>query len=127
MIKYSKEQFPDFDRHLWLQPSGFENGFYLFSTEVVLLKVRISKKEYNHHLFDMNRGESSVPNIDPGNRRRLPSHGKLGLVLLRQHPRRLHPHQFAFLELWTRENFGLSQNWTSPRIDTIGIVFASPC
>ena len=35
MIKYSKEQFPDFDRHLWLQPSGFENGFYLFSTEVV--------------------------------------------------------------------------------------------
>ena len=75
----------------------------------------------------MNRGQSSVPNIDPGNRRRLPSHGKLGLVLLCQHPRRLHPHQFAFLELWTRENFGLSQNWTSPRIDTIGIVFASPC
>ena len=50
------------------------------------------------YLLDMDRRQSAISDINPRNRRGLPPHRQLGLVLLRQHPRGLHAHKFAFLE-----------------------------
>ena len=51
------------------------------------------------HLFDMDRSQSTVTNVDSSYRRRLSSQLQLCLVLFCKHPRRLHPHKFAFLQL----------------------------
>ena len=50
------------------------------------------------HLFYMDRGQSTVPNVDSGNWWRLSPHLQLCLVLFCEHPRRLHAHKFAFLQ-----------------------------
>ena len=84
-------------------------------------------KNHFFYLLDMDRRQSAISDINPRNRRRFPPHRQLRLVLLRQHPRGLHAHKFAFLKqgrVWLLE---FSQTVKPPQIYTIGIVFASPC
>ena len=79
------------------------------------------------HLFDMDRSQSTVTNINSSTRRRLSSHLQLCLVLFCKHPRRLHPHKFAFLEFKCQLQSFTKLCVHRPQIGTIGIVFASPC
>ena len=79
------------------------------------------------YLLDMDGRQSAISDVNPRNRRGLPPHRQLGLVLLRQHPRGLHAHKFAFLKQGGVGLLEFSQSVKPPQIYTIGIVFASPC
>ena len=79
------------------------------------------------YLLDMDRRQSAISDINPRNRRGLPPHRQLGLVLLRQHPRGLHAHKFAFLKQGGVGLLEFNQTVKPPQIYTTGIVFASPC
>ena len=69
------------------------------SPRVYQQQIRLLGDDVPVHLFDMDGSQSTVTNVDSGNRRRLSPHLQLCLVLFCKHPRRLHPHKFAFLEL----------------------------
>ena len=84
-------------------------------------------KNHYFHLLDMDRRQSAISDINPRNRRRLPPHRQLRLVLLCQHPRGLHAHKFAFLKQGGVGLLEFCQTVKPPQIYTIGIVFASPC